>query len=38
MDKAALAVKPLVGEEFKKYVNELHQRIIPLMEVARQSK
>jgi tripartite-type tricarboxylate transporter receptor subunit TctC len=38
MDKAALAVRPLVGEEYKKYVNELHQRITPLMEVARQSK
>jgi tripartite-type tricarboxylate transporter receptor subunit TctC len=38
MDKAALAVKPLVGEEFKKYVYEMHQRIIPLMEAARQSK
>jgi tripartite-type tricarboxylate transporter receptor subunit TctC len=38
MDKAALAVRPLVGEEYKKYVNELHQRIIPLMEIARQSK
>jgi len=38
MDNAALAVKPLVGEEFKKYVYELHQRIIPLMEVARKSK
>jgi tripartite-type tricarboxylate transporter receptor subunit TctC len=38
MDKAALAVKPLVGEEFKKYVYDLHQRITPLMELARQSK
>jgi len=35
MDKAALAVKPLVGEEFKKYVHDMHQRIIPLMEAAR---
>jgi tripartite-type tricarboxylate transporter receptor subunit TctC len=38
MDKAALAVKPLVGEEFKKYVYDMHQRIIPLMDAARQSK
>jgi tripartite-type tricarboxylate transporter receptor subunit TctC len=38
MDKAALAVRPLVGEEYKKYVSELHQRIIPLMEIARKSK
>ena len=38
MDKAALAVKPLVGEEFKKYVYDLHQRIMPFMDAARQSK
>jgi len=38
MDKAALAVRPLVGEEFKKYVYDIQQRIIPLMEAARQSK
>jgi tripartite-type tricarboxylate transporter receptor subunit TctC len=38
MDKAALAVRPLVGEEYQKYVNELHQRITPLMEIARKSK
>ena len=38
MDKAALAVRPLVGEEYKKYVSDLHQRITPLMEIARKSK
>jgi tripartite-type tricarboxylate transporter receptor subunit TctC len=38
MDKAALAVRPLVGEEYKKYVNDLHQRIIPLMDIARKSQ
>ena len=38
MDKAALAVKPLVGEEYKKYVSELHERITPLMEIARKEK
>jgi tripartite-type tricarboxylate transporter receptor subunit TctC len=38
MDKSALAVKPLVGEEYKKYVNDLHQRIIPLMDIARKSQ
>ncbi|MCX5916367.1 MAG: tripartite tricarboxylate transporter substrate binding protein [Deltaproteobacteria bacterium] len=38
MDKAALAVRPLVGEEYKKYVYDLHQRIIPLMETARKSQ
>jgi len=24
----------MVGEEYKKYVDELHQRILPLMEIA----
>jgi len=38
MDKAALAVRPMVGEEYKKYVDDLHQRILPLMDIARQSK
>jgi tripartite-type tricarboxylate transporter receptor subunit TctC len=38
MDKAALAVRPLVGEEYKKYVYELQQRIIPLMDLARKSQ
>jgi tripartite-type tricarboxylate transporter receptor subunit TctC len=38
MDKAGLAVRPLVGEEYKKYVYDLHQRIAPLVEIARQSK
>jgi len=37
MDKSALAVRPLVGEEYKKYVSDLHQRIIPLVEIARKS-
>jgi putative tricarboxylic transport membrane protein len=38
MDKAALAVRPLVGEEYKKYVYDLHQRITPLVEIARKEK
>jgi tripartite-type tricarboxylate transporter receptor subunit TctC len=38
MDKSGLAVRPLVGEEYKKYVYDLHQRIAPLVEIARQSK
>ena len=37
MDKSGLAVKPMVGEEYKKYVTDLHQRIIPLVEIARKS-
>jgi hypothetical protein len=38
MNNAGLAVRPMVGEEYKKYVDELHQRILPLMEIARKSK
>jgi len=38
MDKTGLAVKPLVGEEYMKYVLDLHQRVAPLMEIARKSK
>jgi len=37
MDKAGLAVRPLVGEEYKKYVYDLQQRIAPLVEIARKS-
>jgi tripartite-type tricarboxylate transporter receptor subunit TctC len=38
MDKSGLAVRPLVGEEYKKYVYDLHQRIAPLVDIARTSK
>jgi tripartite-type tricarboxylate transporter receptor subunit TctC len=37
MDKSGLAVRPLVGEEYKKYVYDLHERIVPLVEIARKS-
>jgi len=32
MDKAALAVKPMVGEEYAKYFREMHERCKPLVE------
>ena len=38
MDKSGLAVKPLVGEEYKKYVYDLQERIAPLVEIARKNK
>jgi tripartite-type tricarboxylate transporter receptor subunit TctC len=38
MDKSGLAVRSLVGAEYKKYAYDLHQRIAPLMEIARKSK
>jgi tripartite-type tricarboxylate transporter receptor subunit TctC len=38
MDKSGLAVRSLVGEEYRKYVYDLQQRIAPLVEIARKSK
>jgi tripartite-type tricarboxylate transporter receptor subunit TctC len=38
MDKSGLAVRTLVGEEYNRYVYDLHQRIAPLVETARKSK
>jgi len=38
MDKSGLAVKPLAGEEYTKYVLDLQQRVAPLVEIARKSK
>lgn len=38
MDKSGLAVKPLLGEEYGKYVQDLHRRVAPLVEIARKSK
>ena len=37
MDKSGLAVKPLMGEDYAKYVNDLHRRVAPLVEIARKS-
>ena len=34
MEKAALAVKPLVGEEYGKYFREVHARCKVLVEKA----
>jgi tripartite-type tricarboxylate transporter receptor subunit TctC len=38
MDKSGLAVKPLVGQDYAKYVNDLHRRVAPLVEIARKSQ
>lgn len=32
MDKAALAVKPMVGEEYAKFFRDMHERCKPLVE------
>jgi len=38
MNKAGLAVKPLVGEEYAKYFRDLHNRAKPLVDIARKDK
>jgi len=38
MDKAGLAIKIMVGEEYASYIKELHERMKKLVEVARQEK
>ena len=35
MDKAGLAVKILVGDEYGKYIKEVHETTKKLMEIAR---
>jgi len=38
MDKAGLSIKPMVGEEYTKFLRDIHQRVKPLVEIARSSK
>ncbi len=38
MDKAGLAVKPIMGEEYAKYFRDLHTKCKPLVDAARKSK
>jgi hypothetical protein len=38
MDKADLAVKPIMGQEFIQYYRSLHERCKPLVEVARKAR
>ena len=38
MEKAGLAIKPLVGEEYAKYFRELHERTKPLVDAARKAR
>ena len=37
MDKAGLAVKILVGDEYGKYIKEIHETTKKLMEIARKA-
>jgi hypothetical protein len=34
MDKAALTIKPMVGEEYGKYIRDLHARAKILVDIA----
>lgn len=38
MGKAGLAVKPMVGEEYGKYLRDIHERAKPLVDIARKDK
>ena len=38
MNKASLIMRPLVGEEYAKFVRDTHARCIPLVEAYRKSK
>lgn len=38
MDKAGLAVKPIMGEEYSKYFRDLHAKCKPLVDAARKSR
>jgi tripartite-type tricarboxylate transporter receptor subunit TctC len=38
MDKAGLAINPMVGEDYGRYIRDLQARAKPLVEVARQAR
>lgn len=38
MDKAGLAIKPLVGQEYTKYLMDLHERCKHLVEAAQKAR
>lgn len=38
MEKAGLAIVPMIGEEYGKYLRAVHERVKPLVEKARKSK
>ncbi len=38
MEKAGLAIKPMLGEEYAKYFRELHDRTRPLVDAARRDR
>lgn len=38
MEKAGLAIKTMAGDEFGKYIHDLHERCKPLVEAARKAR
>jgi tripartite-type tricarboxylate transporter receptor subunit TctC len=38
MDKVALTIKAMVGEEYAKYFRDIHERCKPLVETARRER
>lgn len=38
MEKAGLAIKPMVGDEYAKYLRDIHERCKPLVEAARMAR
>jgi hypothetical protein len=38
MEKAALAIKPLVGEEYARYFRDMHERCKPLVEAVLKTR
>jgi tripartite-type tricarboxylate transporter receptor subunit TctC len=38
MEKAGLAIVPMIGEEYAKYLRAVHERCKPLVEKARLAK
>ena len=38
MEKAGLAIKPMVGDEYGRYLRDIHERCKPLVEAARKAR
>ena len=38
MDKVALGIKPMVGEEYAKFFREMHERCKPLVEAVLKTR
>ena len=38
MDQTGLAIKIMVGEEYRKYIMDFHEKLKPLVEEARKNR